>query len=114
MVSGFGLMALLYLLFAKFVPMISIWEFKVGLQPHGGGIFTTAVPVVSLMAWCWKGLCPRMWRNESPLRPLRRSGDGPGAVDALNAASSELKFDPAQIVIVSGEPHEGYDFADSH
>ncbi len=36
------------------------------------------------------------------------------AVDALNAATSELKFNPRQIVIVSGEPHEGYDFADSH
>jgi hypothetical protein len=35
------------------------------------------------------------------------------AVDALNAATSELKFDPRQIVIVSGEPHEGYAFADS-
>jgi hypothetical protein len=36
------------------------------------------------------------------------------AVDSLHAASSELKFDERQIVIVSGEPHEGYDFADSH
>jgi hypothetical protein len=36
------------------------------------------------------------------------------AVDALQAASFELKFDLEQIVIVSGEPHEGYDFADSH
>ncbi len=36
------------------------------------------------------------------------------AVDSLNTASSELKFDPRKIVIVSGEPHEGYDFADSH
>lgn len=36
------------------------------------------------------------------------------AVDALHAASSELKFNEGQIVIVSGEPHEGYDFADSH
>lgn len=36
------------------------------------------------------------------------------AVDSLGAASPELKFDPKQIVIVSGEPHEGYDFADSH
>jgi Ni/Fe-hydrogenase subunit HybB-like protein len=42
MASSFGMMALLYLLFAKFVPMISIWEMKVGLQPHGGGIITTA------------------------------------------------------------------------
>jgi hypothetical protein len=41
MASSFGMMALLYLLFAKFVPMISIWELKVGLQPHGG------VPVVT-------------------------------------------------------------------
>jgi hypothetical protein len=36
------------------------------------------------------------------------------AVDSLRAASSELKFDAQQIVIVSGEPHEGYEFADSH
>ena len=41
MASSFGMMALLYLLFSKFVPMISIWEMKVGLQPHGGGIITT-------------------------------------------------------------------------
>src|SRR3984885_1964850 len=41
MASSFGMMALLYLLFSKFVPMISIWEMKVGLQPHGG------VPVVA-------------------------------------------------------------------
>jgi len=44
MAASFGMMALLYLLFAKFVPMISIWEMKVGLQPHGGGIVTTEVP----------------------------------------------------------------------
>jgi len=36
------------------------------------------------------------------------------AVDALHTASSDLKFDDQKIVIVSGEPHEGYDFADSH
>jgi hypothetical protein len=36
------------------------------------------------------------------------------AVDVLRAASSELGFNPQQIVIVSGEPHEGYDFTDSH
>lgn len=36
------------------------------------------------------------------------------AVDSLHAASSELKFGAQQIVIISGEPHEGYDFADSH
>jgi molybdopterin-containing oxidoreductase family membrane subunit len=41
MASSFGMMALLYLLFSKFVPMISIWEMKVGLQAHGG------VPVVA-------------------------------------------------------------------
>jgi molybdopterin-containing oxidoreductase family membrane subunit len=35
MASSFGMMALLYLLFSKFVPMISIWEMKVGLQPCG-------------------------------------------------------------------------------
>jgi hypothetical protein len=36
------------------------------------------------------------------------------AVDALRAASSEPKFNPQQIVVVSGEPHEGYEFTDSH
>ena len=35
------------------------------------------------------------------------------AVDSLRAASSELKFDAKQIIIVSGEPHEGYEFTDS-
>ena len=32
----------------------------------------------------------------------------------MRAASSELKFNAQQIVIVSGEPHEGYEFTDSH
>jgi hypothetical protein len=36
------------------------------------------------------------------------------AVDALHSASADLKFSEQKIVIVSGEPHEGYDFADSH
>ena len=36
------------------------------------------------------------------------------AVDSLRAASSELKFDTQQIIVVSGEPHEGYEFNDSH
>jgi hypothetical protein len=34
------------------------------------------------------------------------------AVDSLRAASSELSFDAKQIVIVSGEPHDGYEFFD--
>jgi Protein of unknown function (DUF3341) len=36
------------------------------------------------------------------------------ALDSLRAASSKLKFDAQQIVIVSGEPYEGYEFNDSH
>lgn len=36
------------------------------------------------------------------------------AVDALHAACADLELDERQIVIISGEPHEGYDFADSH
>jgi hypothetical protein len=35
------------------------------------------------------------------------------AFDALRAASTELKFNAGQIVVVSGEPHEGYEFSDS-
>jgi hypothetical protein len=36
------------------------------------------------------------------------------ALDSLRAASSELKFDPRQVVVISGEPHEGYEFSDEH
>jgi hypothetical protein len=36
------------------------------------------------------------------------------ALDALRAASSELKLDPKQIVVISGEPHEGFEFTDEH
>src|SRR5436190_11846196 len=32
--SSFAAMALLYLLFSKFIPIISIWELKVGQHPH--------------------------------------------------------------------------------
>src|ERR1700688_1193745 len=47
MVSSFGFMALLYLLFAKFVPVISLWEMKAGLHhpaatPHASTV--TLVP----------------------------------------------------------------------
>ena len=34
MIATFAAMALLYMLFSKFVPIISIWEMKVGDQPH--------------------------------------------------------------------------------
>jgi Ni/Fe-hydrogenase subunit HybB-like protein len=37
MASGFGLMALLYLVFSKIVPMIAIWELKVGMQESHAG-----------------------------------------------------------------------------
>ena len=32
--ATFAAMALLYMIFTKFVPIISIWELKVGNQPH--------------------------------------------------------------------------------
>ena len=34
LISTFGAMGLLYTLFSKFVPIISIWELKVGEQPE--------------------------------------------------------------------------------
>ena len=114
MASSFGMMALLYLLFSKFVPMISIWEMKVGLQPHGG-VPATAPAEVSIMAWCWKGRCPRTWRNESPLwlfTPIRRPRSAPSTPCAPPAPNSSSIA--RQIVIVSGEPHEGYEFTDAH
>lgn len=36
------------------------------------------------------------------------------ALDSLRAASTQLKFDSRQIVVISGEPHEGYAFTDEH
>jgi hypothetical protein len=36
------------------------------------------------------------------------------AVTVLHSVHAQLSFNERQIVIVSGEPHEGYDFADSH
>jgi molybdopterin-containing oxidoreductase family membrane subunit len=54
MASGFALMALLYLVFSKIVPMIAIWELKVGMQhesearapaapdPRGAAVVTDA------------------------------------------------------------------------
>ena len=32
MVAGFGMMGLLYLLFSKLVPMISMWELEAGVR----------------------------------------------------------------------------------
>jgi molybdopterin-containing oxidoreductase family membrane subunit len=47
MASGFGLMALLYLVFSKLVPMIAIWELKVGMQEAPAGIGETAMAHVA-------------------------------------------------------------------
>jgi molybdopterin-containing oxidoreductase family membrane subunit len=41
--SGFGLMALLYLVFSKVVPMIAIWELKVGMQEGHAGAGETVM-----------------------------------------------------------------------
>ena len=40
--------------------------------------------------------------------------DAQRALDSLRAASAELKFDSRQVVVISGEPHEGYAFTDEH
>jgi Protein of unknown function (DUF3341) len=40
--------------------------------------------------------------------------DAQRALDSLRAASSDLKLDTRQIVVISGEPHEGYEFTDEH
>ena len=45
MASSFGFMFLLYLLFAKFVPVISVWEMKAGLHhpaatPHASRVIS--------------------------------------------------------------------------
>ncbi len=50
-----------------------------------------------------------LYASISPIRRLRRAQSMPCMQPARNS-----RFDERQIVIVSGEPHEGYDFADSH
>jgi molybdopterin-containing oxidoreductase family membrane subunit len=42
MIATFAAMALLYMLFSKFVPIISIWEMKVGNQPRAAEVLETA------------------------------------------------------------------------
>jgi molybdopterin-containing oxidoreductase family membrane subunit len=39
-ISTFAAMSLLYVLFAKFVPIISVWELKVGMHPSHPGATT--------------------------------------------------------------------------
>jgi hypothetical protein len=39
-ISTFAAMSLLYVLFAKFVPIISVWELKVGMHPPHPGATT--------------------------------------------------------------------------
>jgi len=43
MASSFGLIVLLYLLFSKFVPVISVWELKAGLHAHGATAHSSTV-----------------------------------------------------------------------
>ena len=52
MAASFGLMALLYLLFSKFVPMISIWELKAGESkpvPHSAEVVAPSVAGAPVM-----------------------------------------------------------------
>jgi molybdopterin-containing oxidoreductase family membrane subunit len=50
MIATFAAMGLLYMLFAKLVPIISIWELKVGNQPHPA----EAVDTEDEMAALWR------------------------------------------------------------
>ena len=50
MIATFAAMALLYMLFSKFVPIISIWEMKVGNQPHPAEV----VDAEDAMAGLWR------------------------------------------------------------
>jgi hypothetical protein len=56
-VSTFAAMALLYVLFAKFVPVISVWEMKVGL--HDARQETATAWQETATAWSAKALAER-------------------------------------------------------
>ena len=70
MAATFAAMVLLYTLFAKFVPIISIWELKVGDQPPRRGAAVDASTTAPRL-----GLGRR--RHEGRLRALRRSATSP-------------------------------------
>jgi molybdopterin-containing oxidoreductase family membrane subunit len=47
MIAAFGLMVLLYLLFSKFVPIISMWELKVGMRQKQLSVVSSRLPVAT-------------------------------------------------------------------
>jgi molybdopterin-containing oxidoreductase family membrane subunit len=49
MIASFAAMALLYVLFSKFVPIISIWELKTEDQPHGEEVHSDKEPARELV-----------------------------------------------------------------
>ena len=97
MVATFAAMALLYMLFSKFVPIISIWEMKVGNQPH---------PAVTVAR---RGRLAG-WRGRAHDRRSTALYDDPDvaqrAVDGLRAAGAA----DGDIVVMSSEPFEEHEF----
>ena len=91
-ISTFAAMVLLYVLFSKFVPIISIWELKVGEQePH-----ETAPRAASSALWGGAAMSAVYALYPDPDAAQR-------AVNGLRAAGRRPTSD---ITVISGEPFE--------
>ena len=101
MVATFAAMALLYMLFSKFVPIISIWEMKVGNQPHPAH---GREPERRGRSWpaCGGRVREGHLRASTPI-PTPRSARS----TRLRAAGVAER----DIVVMSSEPFEEYEFS---
>ena len=97
MTSTFAAMCLLYVLFSKFVPIISIWELKAGEHPS---------PALNP---------PRPTSTRSGRRTherdLRLYDDGDAAQRAVNGLRKAGVADSA-ITVISDQPMEAYEFGE--
>ena len=95
--ATFAAMALLYTLFSKFVPIISIWELKVGEHPAG--------PVARD-----RSSRPRSWRptHERGLRAVAAPESAQRAVNGLRATGVA----DSEITVITAEPMEDFEFSE--
>jgi Ni/Fe-hydrogenase subunit HybB-like protein len=99
-VATFAAMILLYLLFTKVVPIISIWELKAGEHPVSPETVPTSIEPLSVQA--------AAAHDVYALYPDGASAQQ--AVDALRAAGVPDR----DITVISGHPIEEYEFGSMH
>ena len=97
-ISTFAAMALLFTLFAKFIPVISIWELKVGEHP-----LPALTPQADGRSAAVEGQSMKPRRGARTVYALFRDPDAvQRAVDGLRADGVSEN----EIVVMSSEPYE--------